>query len=98
MDGLNIYDILEPCYHGTDTEKNMLSKIRLPSSFLQLGATEKPLPVRKRLFGRAWPLRAVVKDGIVPTWPQLSSFNNVPCVVYIAFDDTKYLLCFQLRC
>ncbi|XP_028798113.1 serine carboxypeptidase-like 20 [Neltuma alba] len=79
VSGLNIYDILEPCYHGPSTEKVMASKIRLPSSFLKLGATDRSLPVRKRMFGRAWPLRAPVKDGIVPTWPQLSNSNSVPC-------------------
>ncbi|GLT70900.1 hypothetical protein SLA2020_429520 [Shorea laevis] len=31
------------------------------------------------MFGRAWPLRAPVRDGIVPTWPQLINSNNVPC-------------------
>lgn len=33
------------------------------------------------MFGRAWPLRAPVRDGYVPTWPQLSNSNNVPCTV-----------------
>ncbi|KAK7287299.1 hypothetical protein RIF29_00521 [Crotalaria pallida] len=79
IDGLNIYDILEPCYHGTEAEKITTSYIRLPSSFRKLGETERPLAVRKRMFGRAWPLRAPVRDGIVPTWPQLSNSNNVPC-------------------
>ncbi|GAB2282396.1 carbohydrate-binding module 1 protein [Dionaea muscipula] len=87
VDGLNIYDILEPCYHGQDSRSATAAadNIRLPSSFLQLGETEKPLPVRKRMFGRAWPLRAPVRDGIVPTWPQLarSDSNSVPCT-----DDT----------
>ncbi|KAJ7961688.1 Carboxypeptidase [Quillaja saponaria] len=75
--GLNIYNILEPCYHGSDPITT--SNIRLPSSFRKLGETEKPLPVRKRMFGRAWPLRAPVRDGIVPTWPQLLNGENVPC-------------------
>ncbi|KAG2322968.1 hypothetical protein Bca52824_016181 [Brassica carinata] len=41
IDRLNIYNILEPCYHGT-----LLSAFdikSLPSSLLQLGKTEKPL-------------------------------------------------------
>ncbi|XP_054782218.1 serine carboxypeptidase-like 20 isoform X2 [Prosopis cineraria] len=79
IDGLNIYDILEPCYHWPETEQTKPTYIRLPSSFRQLGETERPLPVRKRMFGRAWPLRAPVRDGIVPTWPQLSNSHNVPC-------------------
>lgn len=79
VDGLNIYDILEPCYHGPDTGVNA-GHLRLPSSFRKLGETERPLPVRKRIFGRAWPLRAPVRDGIVPTWPQLANSGNVPCI------------------
>ncbi|KAI4356289.1 hypothetical protein L6164_000321 [Bauhinia variegata] len=77
--GLNIYDILEPCYYGTVTKDTKTSNPRLPASFRMLGETERPLPVRKRMFGRAWPLRAPVRDGIVPTWPQLSSSGDVPC-------------------
>ncbi|EEF35107.1 serine carboxypeptidase-like 20 [Ricinus communis] len=79
IEGLNIYDILEPCYHGTDPSEVKDIKIRLPSSFRQLGKTDRPLPVRKRMFGRAWPLRAPVRDGIVPTWPQLLNSESVPC-------------------
>ncbi|KAL4355966.1 hypothetical protein AHAS_Ahas09G0039500 [Arachis hypogaea] len=80
IDGVNIYDILEPCYHATEEEEfNKETYIRLPSSFRKLGETERPLPVRKRMFGRAWPLRAPVRAGIVPTWPELSNNNNVPC-------------------
>ncbi|KAK7350563.1 hypothetical protein VNO77_09326 [Canavalia gladiata] len=80
-DDLNIYNILEPCYHGTEAEEIAASIVNLPSSFRKLGETERPFPVRKRMFGRAWPLRAPVKDGIVPTWPQLMSGTNAPpCV------------------
>jgi serine carboxypeptidase-like clade 1 len=58
----------------------------LPESFQQLGATERPLGVRKRMFGRAWPMRAPVRDGIVPLWPQIAEKIAVPCVVsYIFF-------------
>ncbi|MCI42814.1 serine carboxypeptidase-like 20-like, partial [Trifolium medium] len=35
------------------------------------------------MFGRAWHLRAPVRDGNVPTWPQITNSNNVPCT-----DDT----------
>ncbi|KAJ0079345.1 hypothetical protein Patl1_24034 [Pistacia atlantica] len=77
--GLNIYDILQPCYH---TPVENMSK-NIPSSFKQLGATERPLPVRKRIFGRAWPFRAPVRAGIVPSWPELMSSSttavHVPC-------------------
>ncbi|XP_027183770.1 serine carboxypeptidase-like 20 [Coffea eugenioides] len=80
VSGLNVYDILEPCYHKTTSTKNT----SLPKSFQELGKTDKPLPVRKRMFGRAWPYRAPVSDGIVPSWPQLTQSLqaqgiSVPC-------------------
>ncbi|XP_010678976.2 serine carboxypeptidase-like 20 [Beta vulgaris subsp. vulgaris] len=80
VDGLNIYDILEPCYHSPDSSKQSTVNLKLPSSFRTLGGTERPLPVRKRIFGRAWPLRAPVRDGIVPTWPEISNSVGVPCI------------------
>ncbi|BBH06828.1 serine carboxypeptidase-like 20 [Prunus dulcis] len=89
IDGLNIYDILEPCYHGPGTnsnnnQNNGKGNTSLPLSFQQLGTTtEKPLGVRKRMFGRAWPFRAPVEDGIVPLWPQLSNSLGVPCFAVI---------------
>ncbi|KDP45241.1 hypothetical protein JCGZ_15106 [Jatropha curcas] len=79
IEGLNIYDILEPCYYDDDPKEVTDIKIRLPPSFRQLGETDRPLPVRKRMFGRAWPLRAPVREGIVPTWPQLLNSESVPC-------------------
>ncbi|XP_043703467.1 serine carboxypeptidase 1-like [Telopea speciosissima] len=80
VNDLNIYDILEPCYHSPNSEKFTDGKIKLPSSFRKLGETERPLAVRKRMFGRAWPYRAPVRDGIVPTWGQiLNGDDNVPC-------------------
>jgi len=35
------------------------------------------------MFGRAWPYRAIVKDGYVPSWPELTKNSNTapPCVV-----------------
>lgn len=33
------------------------------------------------MFGRAWPFRAPVRPGIVPTWPQLLDGESVPCTV-----------------
>lgn len=99
---LNIYDILEPCYHSPNTEMNT----NLPSSFQQLGqTTEKTtLAVRKRMFGRAWPFRAPVRDGIVPLWPQLARSHNithestVPCMVSFLFlfsHSLNYFLVFS---
>lgn len=80
LDGLNIYDTLEPCYHGLGTQEEAKGNTSLPLSFQQLGATKRPLPVRKRMFGRAWPFRAPVRDGMVPLWPQISEKVSVPCV------------------
>ncbi|XP_021673635.2 serine carboxypeptidase-like 20 isoform X2 [Hevea brasiliensis] len=85
IDGLNIYNILEPCYH-TPTEHGNIS---IPKSFKQLGRSTRSLPVRKRIFGRAWPFRAPVIDGLVLSWPQIigsmttsidSMTSLVPCV------------------
>ncbi|XP_010527286.1 PREDICTED: serine carboxypeptidase-like 20 isoform X2 [Tarenaya hassleriana] len=76
---LNIYNILEPCYHAPNASLST-SDVDLPSSFLGLGKTDRPLAVRKRMFGRAWPLRASVLPGPVPNWPQLSKTMSVPCV------------------
>jgi len=75
-----VYNILEPCYHfpGDATAKENGS---LPKSFKQLGVTERPLPVRNRMFGRAWPFRAPVKPGLVTLWPQLTETSHVACVV-----------------
>ncbi|GFQ00149.1 serine carboxypeptidase 1 [Phtheirospermum japonicum] len=78
VEDLNIYDILEPCYHST-SRRILLENTKLPQSFRRLGETERPLPVRTRMFGRAWPLRAPVKKGYVPTWPQLMDSDSVPC-------------------
>ncbi|OVA19087.1 Peptidase S10 [Macleaya cordata] len=76
---LNMFDILEPCYHRPEERKIETGDIRLPSSFRKLGETDRPLPVRKRMLGHAWPRRAPVRDGIVPTWQQLLNRENVSC-------------------
>lgn len=80
IDGLNVYDILEPCYHDPATAAAK-GNGSLPLSFQQLGDTDKPLPVRKRMFGRAWPFKAPVRDGLVPLWPQLAETRHIACVV-----------------
>ncbi|CAH9093983.1 unnamed protein product [Cuscuta europaea] len=80
---LNIYDILEPCYHSKGPSRIMISNSKnLPLSFRKLGETKRPLAVRTRMFGRAWPLRAPVRKGIVTMWPELLRSGSVPC-----FDD-----------
>ncbi|XP_076915996.1 serine carboxypeptidase 1-like [Bidens hawaiensis] len=80
IDGINIYDILEPCYHGDNLSDIKLAKSKLPASFRKLGETERPLPVRTRMFGRAWPFRAPVKAGYVPSWPELfNGARRIPC-------------------
>ncbi|XP_011016537.1 PREDICTED: serine carboxypeptidase 1-like isoform X1 [Populus euphratica] len=82
LSGLNIYDILEPCYHdpASDQQAKGNTSSNLPISFQQLGATDRPLKVRKRMFGRAWPLWAFEKDGSFPSWSELALQGSVPCV------------------
>ncbi|KAA8538772.1 hypothetical protein F0562_025464 [Nyssa sinensis] len=82
LSGLNIYNILEPCYHNpTILTKDIDGNGSTIKSFKELGAsTKKPLGVRKRIFGRAWPFRAPVRDGIIPLWPQLMLELSVPCM------------------
>lgn len=79
IEGVNIYDILEPCYHSPEAMLITTTNSKLPASFRRLGETERPLAVRTRMFGRAWPLRAPVREGLVPTWPELLNSNSVPC-------------------
>ncbi|XP_074578031.1 serine carboxypeptidase 1 [Curcuma longa] len=79
LDDLNIYDILEPCYHSPESSEVTLRNDKLPLSFRRLGETNRPLPVRKRMFGRSWPYRAPVKQGRIPTWPELGLGSAVPC-------------------
>ncbi|PIN01835.1 Serine carboxypeptidases (lysosomal cathepsin A) [Handroanthus impetiginosus] len=81
LDELNIYDILEPCFHSREADDVANGNTTLlPQSFKQLGSTGRPLAVRKRMFGRAWPFRAPVEDGIIPSWPQLMRKVIVPCM------------------
>lgn len=84
---LNIYDILEPCYHdpssSTIGDADKYKNTTIPSSFKLLGTTDKPLPVRKRIYGRAWPYKATkrVFGQIATLWPQLMKTvkRSVPC-------------------
>lgn len=78
LNNINVYDILEPCYHSPGIRYPFADNSRVPVSFRMLGETDKPLPVRKRMFGRSWPFKAPVKAGRIPTWPELGS-NSVPC-------------------
>ncbi|KAI3526434.1 hypothetical protein L1887_05687 [Cichorium endivia] len=79
LDGLNMYNILEPCFHANGSI-NMDENTKLPMSFRKLGETRRRLPVRTRMFGRAWPFKAPVKPGYVPSWPELlKSSQNIPC-------------------
>ncbi|XP_050208294.1 serine carboxypeptidase 1-like [Mercurialis annua] len=78
LTGLNIYDILEACYHDLGSQQSKTNS-SLPESFKQLGFSEKPLQVRNRMFGRAWPLWKLEKDGKFPMWHELALQGNVPC-------------------
>ena len=79
ISGLNIYDILEPCYHSRSIKEVIPHNSKLPKSFKDLGVTNKTFRVRTRMLGRAWPLRAPVRDGRVPSWQEVAS--GVPCMV-----------------
>ena len=79
---------------GTEQKDKFGNKSNLPQSFQQLGATERPLGVRKRMFGRAWPMRAPVRDGIVQLWPQIAERISVPCVVSYIFCEYLFIYLF----
>ncbi|XP_050208295.1 serine carboxypeptidase-like 20 [Mercurialis annua] len=78
IDGLNIYDILEPCYHDPSVYRDgKRNTTKLPTSFQQLGVTEKPRKVRKRMFGRAWPLRGKLSPRTL--WHEVAGQGSVMC-------------------
>ncbi|KAH7844408.1 hypothetical protein Vadar_027613 [Vaccinium darrowii] len=76
---LNVYNILGPCYNGTVALDTIIRNTKLSSSFKKFSETERPLPVRKRTFGCAWPFKGPVRDGIVPIWPQILNSEEVTC-------------------
>eukprot|EP00253_Pinus_taeda_P005622 PITA_05622 len=51
---LHVYNILEPCYLGTEMQEVRGSKENLPESFKLLGQTHQSLPVRRSMFGSPW--------------------------------------------
>ncbi|CAN6242191.1 unnamed protein product [Urochloa humidicola] len=75
---LNTYNILTPCYHHPEMQEVEFVNSSLPSSFKKLGEIERPFPVRKRMAGRSWPLRAAVRNGQIPMWPGLGG-RSLPC-------------------
>lgn len=78
---LNVYDILEPCYHNTTVQSALVDLHGLPKSLRKLGETDRSLPIRRRMFGRAWPLMSPVRAGRVPSWSELGNFKvHVPCL------------------
>ncbi|XP_042751458.1 serine carboxypeptidase 1 isoform X2 [Lactuca sativa] len=79
LDGLNVDNIIKPCFIG---KKIRHENTKLPLSFRKLGETERPLPVRTRMFGRAWPFKAAVKPGYAPSWLELLNATQIrgsPC-------------------
>ncbi|XP_006652175.2 serine carboxypeptidase 1-like [Oryza brachyantha] len=75
---LNKYNILAPCYHHPEIQELEFKNSSLPSSFRKLGETERRFPVRKRMAGRSWPLRAAITDGRMTMWPELGG-RSLPC-------------------
>lgn len=89
---MNKYHILEPCFHSPEQQEAEFAGSLLPPSFRKLGETERPLRVRKRMFGRAWPLNLVVQQGRVPTWPELA--RSLPCTVLVLEKSFLVYTCF----
>ncbi|VAH31430.1 unnamed protein product [Triticum turgidum subsp. durum] len=75
---LNKYNILAPCYHHPEVQETAFVNSSLPSSFRNLGETERPFPVRKRMVGLSWPLGLPVSSGHVTLWPELGG-RSLPC-------------------
>ncbi|CAI9288279.1 unnamed protein product [Lactuca saligna] len=73
LDGLNVDNIIKPCFIGKKI-RHENTKLRL--SFRKLGETERPLPVRTRMFGR-WPFKAAVKPGYAPSWLELLNATQI---------------------
>lgn len=93
LDGLNVYDELEPCYQNHNLALQNANH-KLPQSFKMLGDSNfKQYPVRKRMFGRAWPYRAYATKGWIQTWPELARkkayTQQVECVVSIYIHMVK---------
>jgi hypothetical protein len=40
------------------------------------------------MFGRGWPLLAPLREGHVPSWPELNGNGLVPCMVG-SFSELK---------
>ncbi|KAL8488545.1 hypothetical protein ACS0TY_024722 [Phlomoides rotata] len=81
LDGLNIYAILELCFHIGELKTVVNENTTfIPESFKELGSTERPLAVRKRMFGRVWTFRAPVEDGVISLWPELMRKITFPCI------------------
>lgn len=82
-DGLNIYDILEKCFHPPNP-----NPVATGGSILTAGLTNLPAdpPPRVRMFGRGWPLLAPLREGHVPSWPELNGNGLVPCMVSVRFS------------
>lgn len=84
LEDLNEFNILKPCYRGPEDDITTSTAL-LPESFRELGITERPLPVRKRMLGRTWPLRSRVRDGIIRTLPELLQRGSAKCKVSSQF-------------
>lgn len=84
LEDLNEFNILKPCYRGAE-DNTTISTALLPESFRDLVITERPLPARKRMLGRSWPLKSRVGDGTVRTLPELLRSGGAKCKVSSQF-------------
>lgn len=51
------------------------------------------------MFGRSWPFKAPVREGLVRSWPELLGSSGVPCtvsVVLIKLVSTVFSIFFLL--
>jgi serine carboxypeptidase-like clade I len=82
---LNLYDILLPCYHGNGHRGGSTAAgFGLNTEMYNYEDSTRNVKAATGPFagitvGRAWPLRAHVTLGRVPTWKELAGVS-VPCI------------------
>lgn len=75
--GLNIYDVLEPCYHGRNPYKQPSSSSSPDISDLEAEAASLQEAVAAH---RGWPLLGGAKEGPVPGFVDLQLGHTPPCL------------------
>ncbi|KAJ7295658.1 hypothetical protein O6H91_13G054800 [Diphasiastrum complanatum] len=80
LQGLNIYNILEPCYYEPSTMEGEGSDKIQSKNFPKLGINDHSLPIGKAMVGHPWPLRSITKDGLIQNWYKLSDLQIITCL------------------